>query len=79
MTQKVRGLIARRALRTGLLTALRVGLEGLANLIPAVDVAADTLMAADIARTVAEFRKLAIDAAAALDFVRDGPPTPWKT
>jgi hypothetical protein len=75
LTQKVRSLIARRALRIGLLAALRVGLEGLANLIPGVDVAADVLMAADIARTVVEFRKLAVDAAAALDFVKDGRHT----
>jgi hypothetical protein len=73
LTLKVKSLIARRALRTGLLAALRVGLEGLANLIPGVDVAADVLMAADIARTVVEFRKLAIDATASLDFVKDGP------
>jgi hypothetical protein len=73
LTQKVKSLIARRALRTGLLAGLRVGLEGLANLIPGVDVAADVLMAADIARTVVEFRKLAIDGAAALDFVEEGP------
>jgi hypothetical protein len=33
LTQKVKSLIARRALRTGLLAALRVGLEGSANLI----------------------------------------------
>lgn len=75
LTQKVKSLIARRALRTGLLAGLRVGLEGLANLIPGVDVAADVLMAADIARTVVEFRKLAVDAAAALDFVKHGPHT----
>ena len=74
LTQKVKGLIARRALRTGL-RALRIGLEGLGNLIPGVDVAADVAMVADIALTVAEFRKLAIDAAAALDFVKNGPHT----
>jgi hypothetical protein len=73
LTQRVRSLIARRALRMGLLAGLRVGLEALANLLPGVDVAADVLMVADLARTVAEFRKLAIDAAAALDFVKDGP------
>jgi hypothetical protein len=73
LTQKVKSLIARRALRTGLLAGLRVGLEALGNLIPVVDVAADVLMAADIARTIVEFRKLAIDAAAALDFVKEGP------
>jgi hypothetical protein len=75
LTQKVKSLIARRALRTGLLAGLRVSLEGLANLIPGVDVAADVLMAADIARTAVEFRKLAVDAAAALDFVKHGPHT----
>jgi hypothetical protein len=73
LTQKVKSLIARRALRTGLLAALRIGIEGLGNLIPGVDVAADVMMVADIARTVSEFGKLAIDAAAALDFVREGP------
>jgi hypothetical protein len=72
-TQKVKSLIARQALRTGLLAALRIGIEALGNLIPGVDVAADVMMVADIARTVVEFRKLAIDAAAALDFVNDGP------
>jgi hypothetical protein len=73
LTQKAKSLIARRALRTGLLAGLRFGLEALGNLIPGVDVAADVMMVADIARTVVEFRKLAIDAAAALDFVNDGP------
>jgi hypothetical protein len=73
LTQKVKSLIARRALRTGLLAGLRFGLEALGNLIPGVDVAADVLMAADIARTAVEFRKLAVDGAAALDFVKDGP------
>ena len=57
LTQKVKSLIARRALRMGLLAGLRVGLESLANLLPGVDVAADVLLVADIARTVAEFRK----------------------
>jgi hypothetical protein len=75
LTQRVKSLIARRALRTGLLAGLRVGLEALGNLIPVVDVAADVLMAADIAGTVVEFRKLAIDGAAALDFVKEGPHT----
>jgi hypothetical protein len=75
LTQKVRSLVTRRALRAGLLAGLRVGLEGLANLIAGVDVAADVLMAADVARTAIEFRKLAVDAAAALDFVNDGPHT----
>jgi hypothetical protein len=69
----VRRTLPNCALRTGLLAALRIGIEALGNLIPGVDVAADVMMVADIARTVVEFRKLAIDAAAALDFVNDGP------
>jgi hypothetical protein len=73
LTQKVKSRIARRALRTALVRGLRIGIEGLLNLIPGVDLAADVAMAADIALTVVEFRKLAIDAAAALDFVKDGP------
>jgi hypothetical protein len=73
LTQKLRSLIARRALRIRLLATLRIGLEALANVIPGADVAADVLLVADIARTVVEFRRLAIDAAGALDFVKDGP------
>jgi hypothetical protein len=73
LTQQVKSRIARRGLRIGLLAVLRVGLEGVANLIPGVDVAADLLMIADIALTVSEFRKLAIDATAALEFAKQGP------
>ena len=73
LTQQVKSRIARRALRISLLTVLRVGLEGIANLIPGVDVAADVMMVVDIARTIAEFRKLAIDAATAFDFAQKGP------
>ena len=56
-----------------MLAALRVGIKALGNLIPVVDVAADLAIVADITLTVAEFRKLAIDAAAAFDFVSEGP------
>ncbi len=35
--------------------------------------AADVAMVADIARTIAEFRKLAVDATAAFDFAKKGP------
>ena len=60
-------------MRINLLAALRVGLEGIANLIPGVDVAADVMMMADIARTVSEFKRLAVDATAAFDFSKKGP------
>jgi hypothetical protein len=60
-------------LRLALVAALHIGVEALANLIPGLDVAADVAMVADIARTLSEYRKLAIDAIAALDFVKKGP------
>ena len=59
--------ITRDALRIGLVAALHIGIEALANLIPGIDIAAD------IARKSAEVTKLAVDAVAALDFVKEGP------
>jgi hypothetical protein len=73
ITQEIKDRITRRELRIGLLAALHIGVEAAANLIPGVDIAADVAMLADIARTFSEYRKLAIDAAAALDFVNEGP------
>jgi hypothetical protein len=73
LAQEVRNRITRDALRTGLVAALHIGVEGLANLVPGIDVAADVMMVADIARSSAEFTKLAVDAAVALDFVKEGP------
>lgn len=75
LTQQVKSRIARRALRISLLTVLHVGLEAIGNLLPGVDVAADIAMVADIARTISEFTKLAIDAATAFDFAKKGPQT----
>ena len=60
-------------MRISLLAALHIGLEALGNAIPGLDVAADVAMAATVARTIAEYGQLAIDAAAALDFVKQGP------
>jgi hypothetical protein len=73
LTLEVWNRITRDALRTGLVAALHIGIEGLANLIPGVDIAADVAMVAEIAQTFSEYRKLAIEATAALDFVKDGP------
>ena len=56
-----------------MVAALHISVEALANLIPGVDVAADVAMAAKIAQTAFEYRQLAIDAAAAFDFVKKGP------
>ena len=65
--------ITRDALRIGLVAALHIGIETLANFIPGIDIAAYVAMAADIARKSAEVTKLAVDAVAALDFVKEGP------
>ena len=73
ITQAIKDRINRHELRLNLVAAMHVGIEALANLIPGVDVAADVMLAADIARTLSEYTKLAIDATAALDFLRKAP------
>ena len=73
LTQQIKDRINRRKFRLNMVAALHIGVEALANLIPGVDVAADVAMAAKIAQTVFEYRQLAIDAAAAFDFVKKGP------
>ena len=73
ITQEIKNRINRRELRLNLVAALHIGIEAIGNLIAGVDVAADVTMAVDLARTATEFRKLAIDATAALDFVKEGP------
>jgi hypothetical protein len=73
LTQQIKDRIKREKLRINLVAALHIGVEALANLIPGVDVAADVALVAEITRTFSEYRKLAIDAAAAFDFVKKGP------
>jgi hypothetical protein len=66
-------LTLRHALRLVLLSILRLGGEAAANFIPILDAIADAAMAFDIANIVSQYRKLATDAAAAVDFVNKGP------
>ena len=73
LTQQIKDRINRRKFRLNMVAALHISVEALANLIPGVDVAADVAMAAKIAQTAFEYRQLAIDAAAAFDFVKKGP------
>jgi hypothetical protein len=73
LTQQIKDRINRREFRLSMIAALHIGVEALANLIPGVDVAADVAMVVDIAQTASEYRQLAIDAAAAFDFVKKGP------
>lgn len=73
LTQLVKDLVTRREMRTNLVAGLHVGLEALGNLIPGVDVAADAALLTTIAQTISEYRQLAVDATAALDFVKQAP------
>jgi hypothetical protein len=73
LTQQINARINRREFRLNLVAALHIGVGALANLIPGVDIATDVAMAVDFARTASEYRQLAIDAAAAFDFVKKGP------
>jgi hypothetical protein len=73
LSQKIKDSITRRELKMNLTAALHVGVETLANLIPGVDVPADVAMVAEIARTITEYRQLAIDTAVAFDFVQNAP------
>jgi hypothetical protein len=73
LTQEIKDRINRRKFRLNMVAALHIGVEAVANLIPGVDIAADVAMAAKIAQTAFEYRQLAIDAAAAFDFVKKGP------
>ena len=77
ITQQVKNdierIAMRRAIRTSALAVLRLTGEGAANFIPFLGLASDVAMAVDIARIISEFRKLAVDATAAMDFVKKGP------
>jgi len=73
LSQKIKDQIKRRELRMNLTAGLHVGIEALANLIPGAELAADVAMLADLARTIGEYRKLSIEAAAAFNFVQNAP------
>jgi hypothetical protein len=72
---RIRRIAMRRVLRTGALAVLRLTAEAGADLIPIVGFAADIATLVDIANTISEFRKLKIDADAAIDFIKHGPYT----
>jgi hypothetical protein len=73
LIEELKNRITRHRLRINLVATLQIGVEGLGNLIPGVDVAADVVLLATLARTASEYRQLAIDAAVAFDFVKQGP------
>lgn len=70
---RIMRLTLRRAFRETILALLQLGGTGLLNLIPFVGEAADVAEAIEVLRTINEFRKLAVDARAALDFAKKGP------
>jgi hypothetical protein len=73
LQNEIERIAMRRAFRMAALALLRLSGEGLANLIPFVGLIADAAMIVDIARTMAEYRQLVLDSAAAVDFVKKGP------
>ncbi len=72
---RAKQLAARRLARELALTALRGMVEAVANLIPVVDVVADALLLADIARTLADYLEYRALGKAVDEFIRGGPYT----
>jgi hypothetical protein len=71
--ERIQRIKARRALRTEALAALRLAAELMADAVPGVGLAADAATLIDMANTIAELKKLKIDADAAIEFVKHGP------
>ena len=70
---RIQRIKARRALRTEALAVLRLAAELLVDAIPGIGFAADAATLIDMANTIAELKKLKIDADAAIEFVKHGP------
>jgi hypothetical protein len=71
--ERIQRIKARRALRTEALAVLRLAAELMADAVPGIGLAADAATLIDMANTIAELKKLKIDADAAIEFVRHGP------
>jgi hypothetical protein len=70
---RIRRIKARRALRTEALAVLRLAAELLVDAVPGIGLVADAATLIDMANTIAELKKLKIDADAAVEFVKHGP------
>jgi hypothetical protein len=70
---RIRRIKARRALRTEALALLRLTAELLVDAVPGIGFAADAATLIDMANTIAELKKLKIDADAGIEFVKHGP------
>jgi hypothetical protein len=71
--ERIQRIKARRALRTEALAVLRLAAELGMDAVPGIGLAADAATLIDIANTIAELKKLKIDADAAIEFVKHGP------
>jgi hypothetical protein len=71
--ERIQRIKARRALRTEALAVLRLAAELLVDAVPGIGFAADAATLIDMANTIAELKKLKIDADAAIEFVKHGP------
>lgn len=71
--ERIRRIKARRALRTEALAVLRLAAELAVDAVPGIGLAADAATLIDMANTIAELKKLKIDADAAIEFVKHGP------
>ena len=71
--ERIRRIEARQALRTEALAVLRLAAELAVDAVPGIGLAADAATLIDMANTIAELKKLKIDADAAIEFVRYGP------
>jgi hypothetical protein len=71
--ERIQRIKARRALRTEALAVLRLAAELLVDAVPGIGLAADAATLIDMANTIAELKKLKVDADAAIEFVKHGP------
>jgi hypothetical protein len=71
--ERIQRIKARRALRTEALAVLRLAAELLVDAVPGIGLVADAATLIDMANTIAELKKLKIDADAAIEFVKHGP------
>jgi hypothetical protein len=71
--ERIQRIKARRALRTEALAVLRLVAELMVDAVPGIGFAADAATLIDMANTIAELKKLKIDADAAIEFVKHGP------
>ena len=71
--ERIQRIKARRALRTEALAVLRLAAELVVDAVPGIGLAADAATLIDMANTIAELKKLKIDADTAIEFVKHGP------